>query len=226
MAIQTANVERERLLQLAEEYRGQGYEVSFQPNPEDLPDFLKTYRPDLVARRGDEAVIIEVKSRSSLDSSSTQYLRNLAQAVEQHPGWRFELVMANSEEGVFFQKAERSLQETEIVSRLQVAQELAQQHPESAILYAWSLAEAALRLVAEHEGLSLNRFEVLYLVKQLVTEGIISRDEYQLLMSTLSLRNAVAHGFITTQLTQESVDELINITEHLLEGLQSDNTTD
>lgn len=79
MAIQTANVERERLLQLAEEYRGQGYEVSFQPNPDDLPDFLKTYRPDLVARRGDEAVIIEVKSRSSLDSSSTQYLLGVAE---------------------------------------------------------------------------------------------------------------------------------------------------
>jgi Holliday junction resolvase len=89
MATPTANLERERLLQLAEEYRDKGYEISFHPNPEDLPDFLRNYRPDMIVRRGDEAVIIEVKSRRSLNSSSRQYLQNLAQSVEQHPGWRF-----------------------------------------------------------------------------------------------------------------------------------------
>ncbi|WP_219852068.1 MULTISPECIES: hypothetical protein [unclassified Nostoc] len=31
-----------------------------------------------------------MKSRSSLKSSSNQYLGNLAKAVEKHPGWRFE----------------------------------------------------------------------------------------------------------------------------------------
>jgi uncharacterized protein YutE (UPF0331/DUF86 family) len=221
MATPTANVERERLLKLAEEYRNKGYEVSFRPNPEDLPDFLRNYRPDMIARRGDEAVIIEVKSRSSLNSSSTQYLRNLAQVVEQHPGWRFELVMTNPEDAAYSPKAESSLQQPEIETRLQVARQLATQHPESAILYSWSLVEATLRLVAEHEGLSLQRFDPLYLVKQLVTEGVISRPEYQLLVNALSLRNAIAHGFKTTQLTQESVYKLIDITQHLLEALHT-----
>ncbi len=219
MATSTANLERERLLKLAEEYRNKGYEVSFHPNPEDLPSFLRNYRPDMMARRGDEAVIIEVKSRSSLNSSSTQYLRNLTQTVEQHPGWRFELVMINSEDANYSSKAERSLQKPEIEARLQVARQLATQHLESAILYSWSLVEATLRLVAEDEGLSLQRFDSLYLVKQLVTEGVISRSEYHLLMDALSLRNAIAHGFKTTQLTQEAVCELIDIAEQLLEGL-------
>jgi Holliday junction resolvase len=82
MATPTANTERERLLKLADEYRDKGYEVSFHPSPEDLPDFLRNYSPDLIVRRGNEAVVVEVKSRSSLDSSSTQYLRNLAQSIE------------------------------------------------------------------------------------------------------------------------------------------------
>jgi uncharacterized protein YutE (UPF0331/DUF86 family) len=218
MATPTANLERERLLQLAEEYRNKGYEVSFHPSPDDLPDFLKTYRPDMIVRREDESVIIEVKSRSSLNSS-TQYLRNLAQAVEHHPGWRFELVMTNSEDATYPSKAESSLQKPEIETRLEVAKQLATQHPESAILYSWSLVEATLRLVAEHEGLSLREFDPLYLIKQLVTEGVISRSEYQILMDALSLRNAIAHGFKTTQLTQESVYRLINIAEQLLEAL-------
>jgi hypothetical protein len=219
MATPTANLERERLLQLAEEYRDKGYEISFHPNPEDLPDFLRNYRPDMIVRRGDEAVIIEVKSRRSLNSSSRQYLQNLAQSVEQHPGWRFELVMTNPEDVVYSSRAESSLQQSEIETRLQVARQLAAQHPESAILYSWSLVEATLRLVAEHEGMSLQRLDSLYLVKQLVTEGVISRPEYQLLMDALSLRNAIAHGFKATQITQESVYQLIDVAEQLLKTL-------
>jgi hypothetical protein len=221
MATPTANLERERLLQLAEEYRNKGYDISFHPNPEDLPDFLKNYRPDMIVRRENEAVIIEVKSRRSLNSSSKQYLQNLAQSVEQHPGWRFELVMTNPEDAEYSPKAESSLQQSEIETRLQVARQLAAQHPESAILYSWSLVEATLRLVAEHEELSLQRLDSLYLVKQLVTEGVISRPEYQLLMDALSSRNAIAHGFKATQITQGSVNELIDVVEQLLKTLHT-----
>jgi hypothetical protein len=135
MATPTANTERERLLKLADEYRDKGYEVSFHPSPEDLPDFLRNYSPDLIVRRGNEAVVVEVKSRSSLDSSSTQYLRNLAQSIEQYPGWRFELVMTNSEEIINIPQDEGSLQAHEIQSRLQVARRLSVEHPESALLY-------------------------------------------------------------------------------------------
>ncbi len=218
MATPTVNTERERLLKLAQEYRDKGYEVLFEPNLEDRPDFLKSYRPDMIARRGDEAVVIEVKSRTSFNSSSTQYLLDLAQLIKQHPGWRFELVMTNPEDAVSHSEAEGSLQAPEIELRLQVARQLTAQCPEAAVLYAWSLIEATLRLVAEKEGLSLKRFDLLYLVKQLAVEGVISRAEYQLLMRALSLRNAIAHGFKTTQLTQDSVCELIEITEQLLKA--------
>jgi uncharacterized protein YutE (UPF0331/DUF86 family) len=65
----------------------------------------------------------------------------------------------------------------------------------------------------------LQRLDSLYLVKQLVTEGVISRPEYQLLMDALSLRNAIAHGFKATQITQESVYQLIDVAEQLLKTL-------
>jgi len=40
-------------------------------------------------------------------------------------------------------------------------------------------------------------------------------------MDALLLRNAIAHGFKTTQFTQESVHKLIEITEQLLKALDS-----
>ncbi|MEH1842725.1 MAG: hypothetical protein V7L20_29330 [Nostoc sp.] len=226
METSTANLERERLLKLAQEYRQKGYEVFFHPNPEELPDFLNNYRPDMIVRRGEENVVIEVKSRSSLNSSSNQYLGNLAQAVEKHPGWRFELVMTNPEDTMYSPKAEASLQEHEIESQLQLARQLITQHPESAILYSWSLVEATLRLIAQKEELSLQRFDPLYLIKQLATEGIISKFEYQLLMDALPLRNSIAHGFKTTQITQNYVFELIELTEQLLRTLHTGNEAD
>ncbi|MDZ8108138.1 MAG: hypothetical protein RM338_21285 [Nostoc sp. DedQUE12a] len=223
MTTSTANLEREReqLLKLAQEYRQKGYEVFFHPNPEELPEFLNNYRPDMIVRRGEENVVIEVKSRSSLSSPSNQYLRNLAQAVEKHPGWRFELVMTNPEDTMYSLKAERSLQEYEIESQLQVARQLTTQNPESAILYSWALVEATLRLIAQNEELSLQGFDPRYLVKQLAAEGVISKSEYQLLMDVFPLRNAIAHGFKTTELTQNTVYELIELTEQLLRTLHT-----
>ncbi|MBC7973158.1 MAG: DUF86 domain-containing protein [Verrucomicrobia bacterium] len=218
----TANLERERLIQVAEEYREQGYEVLLQPQLEELPDFLKGYRPDLLAQRGAERVVVEVKSRSSLDASSTQSFRSLAQEIEKHPGWRFELVMTSSSDSTYSTQVEGTLQEREIALRIEVAKELADNYPESAILYAWSLAEATLRLLAEREKLSLQRFDSAYLLKYLVTEGVISKAEYDLLRNSSSLRNAIAHGFRATQLTSSSVYELINVTERLLRSSTTD----
>ena len=223
MVTSTTNTETERALQLAQEYRDKGYEVLLEPTLENLPDFLQKYRPDIIASRGSESVVIEVKSRSALNSASHQYLRDLAQLIEQQPGWRFELVITNPEDTAYSRQAEESFQQSEIESRLQVAKQIVTQHVESSFLYSWSLVEATLRLVVQKEGLNSQRFSPIYLVKELVIEGVISKSEYQLLMNAISLRNAIIHGFKTTQqITQDSVYELIEITEQLLKTLHSE----
>lgn len=219
MDARTEQLERSRLLELVTEYRQKGYEVLLSPKPEELPDFLRSYRPDMIVSRGEEKVVIEVKSRPSI--ASAQYLRGLAQAVEEHPGWRVELVMTNPEDALYSVKVEGSLQEHEIKSQLQVARELTLHHPESAILFAWSLAEATLRLLANKEELDLQRPEPLRLLKQLATEGVISKAEYQSLMNAFALRNAIAHGFKTTLLTPNIVLNLIEVTEQLLNSLNT-----
>jgi len=218
MATIAKQLERERLLELAQEYRQKGYEVLLPPKPEDLPDFLEGYQPDMVVRRGEEAVVIEVKTSRSL--TSLQYLRGLARAIEEHPGWRFELVVTNPE-GVDYPicDIEDSLQKHEITTQLKVARELVAQHPESALLLAWSLTEASLRLLASQEGLRLKDFKPLHLLKTLAVEGVISKTEYQSLMNALALRNAIAHGFKASGLTQSAVLELIEVTEQLLDSL-------
>ena len=219
MVNSVVNREREHLLQIAEEYQKKGYEVIFQPQHEDLPAFLEGYRPDIIAQREEDKVVIKIVSR--LDNASAHYVHYLAEKIEKQPDWRFEVVMSNSNDLVDSASIEGSLEDTEIKSRIPVARELADKDLESALLYAWSLAEATLRLLAQKEELSLSRLDPPYLLKRLVTDGVISKAEYQLLRNALVSRNAVAHGFKTTQLTPSSSRQLIDTTEQLLSSLQT-----
>ena len=221
MSTLTENIERERLLKLAQEYQEKGYEVLPYPSREDLPEFLKKYRycPDMIAYGEKESVVVEIRSRAALKTSLKQ-LQALAKEIEITPGWRFELVMTNPEDETYSSKVERSLKQNEIESQLQAVSQLSSQHLESAFLFCWSLVEATLRLLAEKEFGILQRVDPLYLIKQLATEGVISRTDYKLLMNALSLRNAIAHGFKTTELSSTILSELIKVTEQLLQTLK------
>lgn len=90
------NREARRLRQVAAEYRRKGYRVKVQPASAELPAELKNVRPDLIATRGKERVIVEVKTRKTLARS--RQLSALAEAAERL-GWRFELVLTNPEPG-------------------------------------------------------------------------------------------------------------------------------
>ena len=227
MSTLTIDIKREKLLKLAQEYQQKGYKVSLHPNLEDLPEFLKKYRycPDMIAYRGEESVVVEIKSRASLNTSSDQ-LRALANEIEMNPSWRLELVMINPKDETYSSQVERSLKQNEIESQLQAVSQLSSQHLESAFLFCWSLVEATLRLVAEQEFGILQRFDPPYLIKQLATEGVISRTEYQLLRNSYSLRSAIAHGFKTTQLSSNILNELIKMTEQLLQTLKTNPLVD
>ena len=75
---------------LARSYRKQGYRVIEEPRGEDLPPFLRGFSPDLVVTTDDDHAVIEIKSAESLKGSNE--IIELAEAVAQHDGWRFELV--------------------------------------------------------------------------------------------------------------------------------------
>ena len=61
---------RQRVQTLAEEYRGQGYDVIVEPLKAQLPPFLAGYHPDLLLHKASESVVVEVKARKSLAKDS------------------------------------------------------------------------------------------------------------------------------------------------------------
>jgi hypothetical protein len=213
MQTSVASAATRRVEQIAQEYRDKGYEVLVEARAPQLPEPLARYRPDLVVRKGDEVVVIEVKSRESLGDPQ---LQELAEVVRRQPGWRFELVLIRLEPGP---PGTKEWNADDIAHNLgQVATLLRSGHQEAALLLAWSAAEATLRLLAYEERLALEREDGPYLLKLLATRAVITREQHDLLWEVLQLRNAIAHGLKPPELDPSNVEDLYKTISELLEG--------
>jgi REase_AHJR-like protein len=206
---------RQRAHNIAEEYRNKGYEVIEEPSPKQLPKFLSGYRPDLLVRKGDEAIVTVVKSRSSLAKDSR--IQQLAQLLQPMPHWNFELVVVGEGEEINTPEGARPFERDDILRGVKTVEKLmALGFSEPALLLAWSALEGTVRLLTEEEGIALDRFSALHILKQAVINGVISRDDYNLLMHVLKYRNALMHGFKPVDFDPNLVKDLLNTTKRLL----------
>ena len=81
--------EREAISQYADWYARQGYQVSVEPSPRQLPEFLRTLAPDMIARRDGENVVVQIKTSSP---ASFEAIQRLARALEHRAGWQLQVV--------------------------------------------------------------------------------------------------------------------------------------
>jgi Holliday junction resolvase len=188
----------ERLV--AKRYEEQGYVVTLNPASSAFPFALGSYRPDILATKGDDKIIIEVKSAGAkIDSDA--YFR-LDQEVQRHPGWRFVLVTV----------AEADLQGHDSSGTGSVSIEKIQEHlrnidrvaekPELATLVLpklWMVYLSALRLLALNDGLEVENVSDLSFLNKAYSTGILSFDEYESARRLMSLRNDAVHRLDTSE---------------------------
>ncbi len=189
----------------AEDYRSKGYEVLLEAPL----DFMPGFRADLLVRKGDEARVIEVKSRPSL--AADPKIGELARLIESMPGWTFELVLVGEPEKVDTPEGARSFESEKIVQRITEAEKSREAGlPEAAFLLAWSASEAVIRVLLAAQGVSSTSITSPgYVLDQGVYHGVISRDDYDALTRMRKYRNAIVHGFGTDDFDDEMVTELI-----------------
>ncbi len=189
-----------RIREIAERLRREGYDVILEPRPADLPFDLGGYKPDLLARRDQDGLVLEVKVRASRLSFDT--LRSVAEEVKRHPGWRFLLVTSDdiSDNDLLVNEHYRDTW-TEIASRVEHARSLlAQGDQEAAYMLTWIAFERMLRLQATRINLPIERLSPSIVIRQLYSVGELTIEQFDIALACQDVRNRVVHGLPSADL--------------------------
>ena len=204
MLTNASNAEILLTRETAQEYQNKGYDVSI-----DAPlDFLPGFRADLIARKGDQAKVIAVKTRSSL--AADRKIKQLAEILDTRPGWTFQLIMVGEPENRDTPPGAFALETEGILQQIERAEKILDSGPlEAAFILAWSACEAALRALIADEGISKPDItSTTYIINQARYLGVISKDDYLNLTHLQKYRNAIIHGFTHHDLTPQTVATL------------------
>lgn len=213
------SLELKRVKEIAKEYMEKGYEVIMEPHPNNLPDFLKGYRPDILASKEGENIIIEVKSSISMNKS--EYMIELAKRIEKNKGWKFELIITNPKK----KKVENKIPSvSSIQKRLDSIYELKSPNQrEAKFILSWVTFEAATRnLLMLEQPKSELVLSPNALIKQLYSYGIIGKMNYNQLLKIAVKRNEIVHGFFddNNKEIEKDTQRLITIIEDLLKEVK------
>lgn len=204
--------ERQEVQRLARKYREEGYAVlTDEEAAQVLPDTLRGFVPDLVASKGKEHILVEVRTKG--ESEDRERIVKLAEAVRQQPNWHLQVHLFEPDRRLSRIAMEPELIETYRRSALQLF-ESGQTVP--ALLLMWSVFEAASARALQAEGVDVApTWEHGSLIMELAFRGLIEDEEYERMREIRGLRNLVAHGALGIEVQREDFDELAELTRRL-----------
>ena len=200
-----------------EEYQNKGYTVLRHAPLEFMSDFVA----DLVARKDDETIVIEVSTQAGLALNTR--ISELVETLRTKPGWSFELLLVGEPEKLDSPPSAQLLDDHEILQRLDHAvRALESGLAEVAFVTAWSALEAATRaLISEEIERNSDITMSGHVLDEAVYLGVISRSDYDDLRDMMKYRNAIVHGFSLSDFGNNMVTELIGRVKRILEEAAS-----
>ena len=184
----------QRLIATVErEYRDKGYDVQ----REVVLDFLDGLRVDLVARKGDQTEVIDVKTATSLARAGGEQRKKISETIRAKEGWNHRLVVVGEPERLSSHKGATPFNLEDALFRMERAEKcLEAGFPEAAVLLAWSAVESVIRIVLREDGFEIKRLtHSSHTIGYAVQQGSISYEDYDRLIELMRYRNAIIHGF-------------------------------
>ena len=165
-------------------YEADGYSVSL----EEQLLIPGGFTADAVARRGDETVVIEVRS-ADLSDRDRDRLDRLAQVVAAQAGWRVDIVTYQPE------APPPDPARQDVIRRVEEARQVASVSADAAVLLIWSAVEGALLLLIQQRGLGpVRTAPPRTLIHTLTIDGVLSDRQAAQLDDLALIRNDIAHG--------------------------------
>ncbi len=210
--------ERGTVERTAKRYRDEGYDVVVHPVGDQVPSFAAGFRPDLIATRGREGVIVEIRANRFALSATPQITR-LAEIVDSQPDWRLDVVILEQDPATETAGAEAAEPSDEQLDQmLKAAEELADRgYLPYACIVAWGALEAAMRRLRDEAEL-YGRTEPKELLSTLYSNGFLTRDQFDRLRATYRIRTQVAHGLVPSNVDPDLVRFLTATARHLAYG--------
>lgn len=195
---------------LANEYRAKGYNVQKEVILPFAVAGKQKYRADLVAERGEERHVIEVKLLGVRGEEARRW-GELAREIRSHPGWHFR-IMAVEREPPPIPDLER------IAAEIANAEALLEQGTvTAALLLAGSAFKAsANRRLEAMRALPDSDATPQALVEQLVSEGQLDQEDFVPIRDALEAGDAVAHGYFDPPASREAAERLVTGARRLL----------
>jgi len=210
--------EREEIRQYADWYAQQGYQVFVEPSPRELPEFLRSLAPDMIAQREGENIV----GNKDLFPRKLRDNPEAGRALEHRAGWKLQVVYADLPD-LEWQPPPQLPEINDLSARLDVMGRASEDEDQRRFdfLLLWSIVEAAARHgLAALEVPPTSRISPWALVKMLPTEGIIGEDDYALLRRGLAVRNAIAQGFLNQVVDATLFEEIHAAAKALLAKAQ------
>jgi hypothetical protein len=189
-------------------WRNLGYTLIREPSQDQLPDFLRGFRPDAIATGASPSLLIEVVNPRSRRAEVR--IKQLQQLLSQQSDWKLEVVYAPSEIGSL-----HAVSGNVVRASLQSARRLLENDTQAALLLVWSALEAIARQkypVLATRGLSPHRVMNMFL-----EEGSLSQAASGLVFRLANMRNALAHGQLDVRPSPQDVVAIIELAERLNE---------
>lgn len=214
-------MQQQDIERIARRYRDEGFHVIVHPHGDLVPPFLAGFELDMIATRGNEGVVVEVKM-NRIDLSSDPCVPRLAEIVNAQPGWRLDLVVLEAETQVERAAHEAGEPSDEQLGQiLKTADELADNgYANYACVAAWAGLEAAMRRVRD-EGELYGRTTATELMRTLYSNGILSREQFNRLRESDKIRTQAVHGLVPPRVEPDLVHDLTAIARYLVSDNQA-----
>lgn len=169
---------------------------------------------DLVGRRGNEGVLVQVKQTRE-EMAADPDIPRYAEVTGSQPGWRYDFVILQAEDPAARDvKGAQEPTEDHLNELLTGVDVLANQgHANPALVSAWAGLEAAMRKRLRSAGRGPSPRQLL---DELFSAGIFSAEEYSRLEQGVRWRNEIVHGFAPPHVDTGSLRFLVETARRLL----------
>ncbi|WP_420622490.1 hypothetical protein [Candidatus Poriferisodalis sp.] len=204
---------RKALMSAKARYEADGYIVSVKQR---LPVPFDAFVADAIAQRGDEFVVVDVRS-ANMDDWSRDRLGMLREMLRTKSGWRLDILTYTTEAPPTVPDLE------DIERRVLEARRLSDTSPDAAALLMWSAIEGALLRVAHRRDIApKRRLPPRNLIQQLTIDGILSDNQSAAVREFACRRDEIAHGMRADTPAPEQFDWLGRFALSLARGSHAD----